>query len=130
MSSKTRDGEGNGNPLQYSCLENPTDGGAWRATVHGVARVGHDLATKPAPPRRDPEHPLSVCEDPGGDTVRGQEEGPHQGVSAPVLNPGLWLGTCFPAPVILCTGPVRTPGRNNCSPLIPGGLRAFTPRLC
>ena len=30
-------GEGNGNPLQYSCLENPTDGGAWWATVHGVA---------------------------------------------------------------------------------------------
>ena len=29
--------EGNGNPLQYSCLENPMDGGAWQATVHGVA---------------------------------------------------------------------------------------------
>ena len=31
-------GEGNGNPLQESCLENPMDGGAWRATVHGVAK--------------------------------------------------------------------------------------------
>ena len=31
-------GEGNGNPLQYSCLENPMDGGAWWATVHGVAQ--------------------------------------------------------------------------------------------
>ena len=31
-------GEGNGNTLQYSCLENPMDGGAWWATVHGVAR--------------------------------------------------------------------------------------------
>ena len=31
-------GEGNGNPLQYFCLENPMDGGAWRATVHGVAK--------------------------------------------------------------------------------------------
>ena len=30
-------GEGNGNPLHYSCLENPMDGGAWWATVHGVA---------------------------------------------------------------------------------------------
>ena len=30
-------GEGNGKPLQYSCLENPMDGGAWWATVHGVA---------------------------------------------------------------------------------------------
>ena len=29
-------GEGNGNPLQYSCLENPIDRGAWRATVHEV----------------------------------------------------------------------------------------------
>ena len=32
------DGEGNGTPLQYSCLENPMDGGAWWAAVHGVAR--------------------------------------------------------------------------------------------
>ena len=31
-------GEGNGNPLQYSCLEHPMDGGAWRATVHGVTK--------------------------------------------------------------------------------------------
>ena len=30
--------EGNGNPLQYSCLENPMDRGAWWATVHGVAK--------------------------------------------------------------------------------------------
>ena len=43
-------GEGNGNPVQYSCLENPMDRGAWQATVHGVARVRHDLATKPLPP--------------------------------------------------------------------------------
>ena len=35
-------GEGNGNPIQYSCLENPMDGGAWKAAVHGVARVGHN----------------------------------------------------------------------------------------
>ena len=31
-------GKGNGNPLQYSCLENPIEGGAWWATVHGVAK--------------------------------------------------------------------------------------------
>ena len=42
-------GEGNGNPLQYSCLENPMDGGAWRATVHVVTRVRHGLVTKPPP---------------------------------------------------------------------------------
>ena len=35
-------GEGNGTPLQYSCLGNPMDGGAWKAAVHGV---GHDRAT-------------------------------------------------------------------------------------
>ena len=34
--------EGNGNPLQDSCLENSMDRGAWWATVHGVARVRHD----------------------------------------------------------------------------------------
>ena len=39
-------GEENGNPLQYSCLGNPMDRGAWQATVHGIARVGHDFATK------------------------------------------------------------------------------------
>ena len=43
-------GEGNDNPLQYSCLKNPMDRGAWQAAVHGVTRVGHDLATKPPPP--------------------------------------------------------------------------------
>ena len=43
-------GEGHGNPLQYSCLENPMDRGAWRAVLHRVARVGHDLVTKPQPP--------------------------------------------------------------------------------
>ena len=35
-------GEGNGYPFQYSCLENSMDRGAWRATVHGSQRVGHD----------------------------------------------------------------------------------------
>ena len=46
-------GEENGNPLQDSCLENPMDRGAsvhGIATVHGVARVRHDLATKPPSP--------------------------------------------------------------------------------
>ena len=39
-------GEGDGNPLQCSCLENPVDRGAWQATVHRVTGVGHNLATK------------------------------------------------------------------------------------
>ena len=38
-------GGGHGNPLQYSCLENPVDRGPWWATVHGVTRVRHNLAT-------------------------------------------------------------------------------------
>ena len=42
--------EGNGNPLQYSCLGNPMDRGAWQTTVHGVAIVRYNLATKPPPP--------------------------------------------------------------------------------
>jgi hypothetical protein len=41
----TNIGEGNGTPLQSSCLENPVDGGAWRAAVHGSPRVGHDCAS-------------------------------------------------------------------------------------
>ena len=39
-------GGGNGNPLQYSCLENPMDRETWQAVVHGVARVRHNLATQ------------------------------------------------------------------------------------
>ena len=43
-------GEGNANPLQYSCLENSMGRGAWHATVHGVTRIGHNLVTKSPPP--------------------------------------------------------------------------------
>ena len=43
-------GGGNGNPLQYSCLENPMDGGAWRAMVHGVTKS------------RTRQRRLSMCE--------------------------------------------------------------------
>ena len=39
-------GEGNGNPLQYCCLENSMDRGAWQAAVHRVTRVGLYLVTK------------------------------------------------------------------------------------
>ena len=43
----TVSGEGNGTPLQYSCLENPMDGGAWWATVHGVAKSRTQLSDFP-----------------------------------------------------------------------------------
>ena len=39
-------GEGNGNPLQYSCLENPMDRGTWWATVHGIAKSQTQLDNK------------------------------------------------------------------------------------
>ena len=44
-------GEGNGNPFQYSCLENPMVREAWQATIHRAARIGHDLGITPPPPQ-------------------------------------------------------------------------------
>ena len=41
------DGEGDGTPLQYSCLENPMDGGAWQAAVHGVTKSRTRLSDLP-----------------------------------------------------------------------------------
>ena len=45
-------GRSPGNPLKYSCLENPLNRGTWRAIVHRVIRVGYNLAIKPPPPWR------------------------------------------------------------------------------
>ena len=45
--------EGNGNPLQYSCLENAMDRGAWQATVHGVTKSGTGLSTHKGNASRD-----------------------------------------------------------------------------
>ena len=78
-------GEGNDNPLQYSCLENPMDWGAWWATVHGIIRVRHDLASKPPPfiGSIDTEAPILwppdaksqlIRNDPDTGKVWGQEE--------------------------------------------------------
>ena len=44
-------GGGNGNPLEYSCQENPTDGGAWRATVCGLQRATAERAHTHGAPR-------------------------------------------------------------------------------
>ena len=48
LGQKTLPGAGNGNPPQYSCLGNPTDGGAWQAAVHGVAESGATEQLSPA----------------------------------------------------------------------------------
>ena len=45
MTSLSLIGEGNGNPLQYSCLENPRDGGAWWAALYAVAQSRQTEAT-------------------------------------------------------------------------------------
>ena len=56
-------GEGNGYPLQYSCLENPTDRGAWRAAAHGVAESRTRL-TKQEHNRRDANGPSDAMAGP------------------------------------------------------------------
>ena len=75
-------GEGNGKPLQHSCLENPVDREAWPATVDGIARVGHELVTQPPPPPGDSEGQESLmCCRPWGqkesDTTQQQEPRPY-----------------------------------------------------
>ena len=52
-------GEGNGNPLQYSCLENLMDGGAWWATVHGVAKSRTRLSDFPLTAKES--HKILYC---------------------------------------------------------------------
>ena len=44
LSREESPGEGNGDPLHYSCLKKPMDGGAWQATVHGVAKSQTQLS--------------------------------------------------------------------------------------
>ena len=59
VSERSPGGE-NGNPLQYSCLENLMDRGAWRATVHGVAKSWTQLSEQPRDPigaENSPQHP-------------------------------------------------------------------------
>ena len=54
LGSGSSPGGGNGNPLQYSYLENPTDRGAWKATVHGVPKSQLWLVTRQQPSRKHP----------------------------------------------------------------------------
>ena len=87
---KESPGEGHGNPVQYSCLENPMDRGAWWPTVHGVAKGQTGLSTERthihtgiwAPERAEEPRPLLMdhVHEPGlmehGLGVLGLEEGP------------------------------------------------------
>ena len=65
-------GEGNDNPLQYSCLESFMDRGAWRATVHGVAKSQTPPSRQHFLFQRDciPDRASSICEGPGVGTLR------------------------------------------------------------
>ena len=54
-------GGGNGKPLQYSCLENPKDRGAWRVTLHGVAKTQTQLSWHPTQPA--PVAPTFSCQE-------------------------------------------------------------------
>ena len=70
-------GGGHGNPLQYSCLENPMDRGAWQATVHKVHGVGTSLKklskrTRNSTSHRELVHTLSLLLSPPLSTYRGE----------------------------------------------------------
>ena len=84
-------GEGNGNPLEYSCLENPMDRGAWWATVHGVARVGYDLGTKPPPMKvKDKGIPLELPGHCPGIEKQGTSVLAHWGIPLNPKEDPLW----------------------------------------
>jgi len=102
--------EGNGNPLQYSCLGNPIDRGAWWATVHGVAKNGHNLGTN----QQQQQLALWISPCPWWQTARSD------GLREPGLEP--WLATSrlwdlegllnpcvpqFPYLTAYLTGPLR-----------------------
>ena len=68
--SRRSPGEGNGNPLQYSCLENPIDRGAWRATVHRVTKeLDVTLQTNNNKSHESWQYPRAII---GGETSRPQ----------------------------------------------------------
>ena len=80
-------GEENGNPLQYFCLENPTDRGAWSATVHGVAMSqilkNNNLATMGASlVDQLVQNPPAMQENPG--SIPGSGRSPGEGVGYPL----------------------------------------------
>ena len=70
-------GVGNGNPLQYSCLENPMDGGAWEAAVHGVKKSQARLSDQHFTLTSILAWEIPWTEEPGGLQSRGSERIRH-----------------------------------------------------
>ena len=109
-------GEGNGNPPRYSCERNPTDRGAWQATVHGVGRVGHGLRLNHHhhPPRQKwsrQKRPLCGYPDKGGRLLPGPEalpSGPDPAAGNPQPHPRPHRA-CAPAAAEAVGGAPRGP---------------------
>ena len=82
-------GEGNGKPLQYSCLENPMDGGAWRNTVHGTTKCFHFHNTILIILSGGSDGKESACNvgDPG--SIPGLGRSPGKGKGYPLQDSGL-----------------------------------------
>ena len=91
-------GEGNGNPIQCSCLENPRDGGAWWAAIYGVAQSRTRLKQLSSsssssiymgfPDGSDGEESVCKGEDPGLIPGLGRSPGEGNGLPTPVFWPG------------------------------------------
>ena len=78
-SIKLRNGEGNGNPLQYSCLEYPMDEGAWQATVQGVTKeldTTLQLNNNESHPLECTEQPHPQAEDAGANSTSNRGKKP------------------------------------------------------
>ena len=72
--SERSPGEGNGNPRQYSCLENPTDRGAWQATVHEVSKSRVQLTTNTHTHTHTHTHTKRGCAHTRTDSIKIQEK--------------------------------------------------------
>ena len=97
-------GEGNGNPLQCSCLENPRDRGAWWAPVYGVAQSRTRLRRLSSSSSKEIKAIKTLPEMPGGKHVAAGAPSPRDALSCRTL--GLGSGGEDPAPV---RGPSRSP---------------------
>ena len=92
---ETSPGEGNGNPLQYSCLGSPMDRGAWQATVYGVAkRVDHDLAAKQNTGvkrgKGSSDNPSCGTLSPFHATLLGKKNATSRGIFGSTIQTGFW----------------------------------------